>query len=57
LNHYPNENFGYCRCGGDLRIDLEASEEVFDTFKKIDQSIIASPDILARLSDPDMIRR
>jgi hypothetical protein len=57
LSHYLNENFGYCRCGRDLSVDLEASEEVFDTFKKIDQGIIASPDILGRLADPDMIRR
>jgi hypothetical protein len=57
FNHYLNEYFGHRRCGRDLRVDLEASEEVFDTFKKIDQGIIASFDVLGRLSDPDRIRR
>jgi hypothetical protein len=56
LNHYLDKNFCHRRCGRDVSVDLEASEEVFDTFKKIDEGIMASFDVLGRLADPDMIR-
>ena len=50
-----NHRFNHGGCEFDLRINLETTCEVFDTFEDIDKGIIASPHVFGGLADAYII--
>ena len=54
FRHNLHDNVCHCRRWWDLRIRLQAFEEVLDTFKDVDHGVLRCVDILDRLTSFDV---
>ena len=52
--HYLHDDARHCRRWWDLRICLQAFEEVLDTFKDVNQGLLRCADVLNRLTNFDV---
>jgi hypothetical protein len=55
FDHNFDHRFNHGGCGSDLRINLEPTREIFDTFKDIEKGIVAFPHVFGRLADACII--
>jgi len=55
FDHNFDDRFNHGGCGSDLRINLQPTCEIFDTFKDIKKGIVAFPDVFGRLADSYII--
>ena len=54
FHHYLHDNVRHCRGWWNLRICLQALEEVLDPFKDVDQDLSRCTDVLNRLMRVDV---
>ncbi len=55
FDHNFDHRFNHGRCGSDLRINLQPTGEIFNTFEDIDKGIVAFCHVFGRLADAYMI--